>query len=379
MDMIRLARAHPKTWTVDDDGTADFSTIQEAINNASSGDTILVKAGVYYERVSIGKSLTVVGEDPKTTIINGRGQTYAVKISKENVTFSGFTVMNITWFWGYGIGIVGKNNVTLCNNIVRDCYVGISLYPSNYSKIFNNIIISCTYGIDFFLGSYNNTITHNTIINNNVGVYIRTEETRYNRFYFNAFNNTEERILGTNFWDNGTVGNYWSDYRGIDVDGDGIGDTPHELNPPEYDYKPLVVPPFGVPILWQNKLYYITFETHSTILRPCYDSALKLFRFYVNGTYGSEGYCNLTVPNALFNTPYFILLGDMSKSPEAEIPINSTHTALYFTYYHTPTSLKVTIVPEFSSPMLLSLLLLTALVAIFLAKTKKGLVKLRIP
>ena len=32
---IQLVKSQPRTWTVDDDGTADFHTIQEAINAAN--------------------------------------------------------------------------------------------------------------------------------------------------------------------------------------------------------------------------------------------------------------------------------------------------------------------------------------------------------
>jgi len=46
---IRRIKAEPKTWIVDDDGPADFHTIQEAINAANPGDTIFVKAGIYYD------------------------------------------------------------------------------------------------------------------------------------------------------------------------------------------------------------------------------------------------------------------------------------------------------------------------------------------
>lgn len=51
-----------------------------------------------------------------------------------------------------------------------------------------------------------------------------------NTFYGNSFPaNCSVRIndAGTNFWDNGTMGNYWTDYNGTDSNGDGIGDSPY--------------------------------------------------------------------------------------------------------------------------------------------------------
>ena len=59
---IQPAEAEPRTWTVDDDGQADFHTIQEAINAAGPGDVIHVAAGIYREHLIVNKSLTLIGE-----------------------------------------------------------------------------------------------------------------------------------------------------------------------------------------------------------------------------------------------------------------------------------------------------------------------------
>ena len=73
------------TWTVDDDGKADFDNIQAAVDAASDGDEILVHPGTYSRRsggpdntpvVRIeGKSIHLIGlQGPQTTIINGQGE-----------------------------------------------------------------------------------------------------------------------------------------------------------------------------------------------------------------------------------------------------------------------------------------------------------------
>jgi hypothetical protein len=50
----------------------DYSTIQEAVDAANSGDTIFVRAGTYNETVTIRKDgLTLTGENQSTTVIDG--------------------------------------------------------------------------------------------------------------------------------------------------------------------------------------------------------------------------------------------------------------------------------------------------------------------
>lgn len=58
-------------YTVCDDGLAPYSSIQDAVNGASDGDTISICAGTYVETVSLSSvSVSLVGEDAETTIID---------------------------------------------------------------------------------------------------------------------------------------------------------------------------------------------------------------------------------------------------------------------------------------------------------------------
>ena len=57
--------------TVDDDGGADYTTIQNAIDNATEGDTIRVYEGNYSESIIIGKSISIIGNGSASTVITG--------------------------------------------------------------------------------------------------------------------------------------------------------------------------------------------------------------------------------------------------------------------------------------------------------------------
>jgi nitrous oxidase accessory protein NosD len=46
-------------------------------------------------------------------------------------------------------------------------------------------------------------------------------------------------------WDNGTQGNYWSDYNGTDANHDGIGDTPYSIDVLDRDRFPLMQSPIN--------------------------------------------------------------------------------------------------------------------------------------
>jgi nitrous oxidase accessory protein len=138
------------------------NTIQEAINAAQPGDIIHVASGVYYEHLSINKSVTVLGDDQHTTILAGNLTGILVDISSDNVSLSGFTlrdaekaivmtdvqncqikgnlIINFSMFNGMGIYAYNCKNITIEGNTAGDVYFNqVYFERTNESLIKNNI------------------------------------------------------------------------------------------------------------------------------------------------------------------------------------------------------------------------------------------------
>ena len=94
----------------------DYSTIQEAINAASAGDVIHVKAGTYFENVVVNKSLSLIGEDKETTVIDGGQAGTVIRVIASNVTVTGFKIQNSGKF-DVGISIEESSHVNVTDNI----------------------------------------------------------------------------------------------------------------------------------------------------------------------------------------------------------------------------------------------------------------------
>ncbi|MCK5113010.1 MAG: hypothetical protein KAQ84_05650, partial [Thermoplasmatales archaeon] len=109
-------------------GTGNYSKIQDAIDNASDGDTVFVydDSSPYYENVSIYKSINLIGEDKNSTVIDGFSSGYIVKIFSDWVNVSGFTVQNSggEWFPGYAGFNIRANYTTISNNIIKNNCIG---------------------------------------------------------------------------------------------------------------------------------------------------------------------------------------------------------------------------------------------------------------
>lgn len=125
--------------TVAHDGSGDFETIQEALDDASEGDIIEVRDGRYYENVVVNKRVDLEGESSETTIIDGHGEGITVHITMDRVNMSGFKVMGS----GDGNGDAGiKVEADHCeikgNNCSANNRTGILLTEASQNKISDN-------------------------------------------------------------------------------------------------------------------------------------------------------------------------------------------------------------------------------------------------
>jgi parallel beta-helix repeat protein len=193
-------------------------SIQDTIDEASSGDIILVDPGEFKESICVNKeNLTIKsasGNPDNTHIIGETAGSYVFEIVATNVEVSGFSITN----GRCGIFINRAGNCTISDNKISNQNVGIYLFDSGNNLLNNNMVYSnLECGIKL-LTSSNNIICGN---------------------YFNNTDNARDNKI--NIW-NDRIGNYWSDYNGTDENGDGIGDTPYVVNSKTggMDQKPLM-------------------------------------------------------------------------------------------------------------------------------------------
>lgn len=188
----KICSIYSNTLYVGGTGEGNYTSIQEAINDAFNGDTIFVfkNSSPYYENVIVNKSIYLIGENKDTTIIDGNGNENVIYIVADFVYIRGFTIKNGELEFPYaGIQIRSNYSTIFCNNLENNFY-GIQMFSSNNNKIFNNNIkynnqcgiylegssnnnISANLidtqpynGIGFYNSSNNNTIFKNTIYNN---------------------------------------------------------------------------------------------------------------------------------------------------------------------------------------------------------------------
>ena len=191
----------------------NFSTIQDALDSAESGDTIYAYNGTYFENIVIDKSIILIGEDKNNTIIDGRETGNTIKVNADNVTIQSFTIQHSGLiFPNSGINLSSNYNL-IEDNIIMYNFYGMTLYRSSWNTIRGSIIqndINC--GI-YLSKSSDNTIIDNTIrchTYNGLGVYdssdrniIQSNDLNHNSFCaVNIRTSSDNNVIDNNISDN---------------------------------------------------------------------------------------------------------------------------------------------------------------------------------
>ncbi len=200
------------TLYVGGNGSGNYSKIQDAIDNASDGDTVFVydDSSPYYETIVVNRTINLIGENRITTIIDSSNIWIdIIYISADWVTITGFTIQN-----GRRNGIdISSNHNTIINNSFYNngLYVSYSYHntienntvngkPIVYledesDKIITNagqiILVNCNnitpkdnnlsdtnIGIELW-GTNNSKIKSNNFLNNKCGIYLYESSSNY--------------------------------------------------------------------------------------------------------------------------------------------------------------------------------------------------------
>jgi parallel beta-helix repeat protein len=222
---------------------ADGSIAPSAAPIIRSGDVYTLTDTVYasaFRGIVIERNNTTL--DGAGYLLHGTGDDTGVLVQgRNNVTIKNITIRTFSC----GINLSDSLNNSIQTNDVRNCEMGIGLFDfsSGNSISGNNMTAIKGYGIHIDSSS-SNVLTGNNILDNDGGIRLLQCT---NLVYHNNFINNSAQVStldSMNVWDNGypSGGNYWSDYVGVDVDGDGIGDSPYVADAGNQDNHPLMTP-----------------------------------------------------------------------------------------------------------------------------------------
>jgi len=260
---------------------ASSTPIQDAVNNATGGEIICVKDGLYHENVDVGISnITIQSENGTANCVvdASNPDDHVFYVNADYVNITGFTVENATASLKAGIYLFMVDHCNISGNNAANNYNGIYLAFSSNNVVKNNNACDNDWSIGLD-GSSSNTLTNNTASNNtDYGIYLTghsdsntftnntcsnsgtrgismSSNCDNNTIYNNYFNNTvNAKDDGNNVWNTTNTtgpnivwgpylgGNYWSDYTGNDTNKDGFGDTPYNImgSGSSQDHLPLI-------------------------------------------------------------------------------------------------------------------------------------------
>ena len=328
--------------------SSSYNTISGNNITAHLGFGIDLEISCNYNSIS-GNNITNSGNGIQL------GSSFNNSVSGNNITNSG---------WGLRLYYSSNYNSISGNNITNSQY-GIVHDGSSNNSISGNSVTDNINGI-MIRSSYNSSISGNNIANNDFGIWL--ESSSDNRFWHNSFDNNAQQVYINefvhNFWDDGSEGNYWSNYTGVDSNHDGIGDTAHSI----YIYNTDRYPLMGIfSDFHATSEYHVQTICNSTISDFQFDGTA--IRFYATGENGTTGFCRICIPTALMGGTYRVYVNGTEVFSNLLSCSNSTHSYLYFNYTHSTE--EVIIIPEFPSFLILLLFMTPTLSTLKVCRRKR--------
>jgi nitrous oxidase accessory protein len=117
------------------------SSLQEQIDRAQPGDTLIVDGGVYYEHIVIDRPLMLEGRNGP--VIDGEGEGDVVTITGDDVTLSRFVIRNSGRAVSRepaAVKVDGAHATTIEHNRIESSHFGIHITDSHHPIIANNEI-----------------------------------------------------------------------------------------------------------------------------------------------------------------------------------------------------------------------------------------------
>ena len=187
----------PSILFVGGTGLGNYSSIQAAINNSTPDGIVFVFTGTYHENLIIDKSLHLMGQNKNTTIINGNENKFVVTLMANNVSLSGFTIVNSEKKFPFAGVYVHSNDNTISDTIFTDNYYGMQLgYSAHGNRILNNTIFHNRQCGIYFNHASENILIGNTVYDHYVNGFGLYEFSNNNYIIGNVF--SQNRNTGIN-------------------------------------------------------------------------------------------------------------------------------------------------------------------------------------
>ena len=134
----------------------------------------------------------------------------AALMYSHDIEFTGNTFARCRGFRAYGILYQSMDNIVARDNLILDNSRGIFMNNAGNNLIEGNDVVDNDLAIQLNGGCDGNTFVGNNFINNLSSLLLDVSDRE-------------------TAWSSSERGNYWSDYDGYDLDGDGIGDLPYSI------------------------------------------------------------------------------------------------------------------------------------------------------